>query len=152
ARQVGLRMGSDNCASPVLIIGSDDGAATARAVVEGDPDAFQPRYPLNTNLGREALAQFTTADVPVRWWHVSAPVDADTGEPVAGRFVSATRASRLKSEIRDDLKLAVIIIDVAGAGAAPFDALSDYVAMVALAPVDPRPDPAPWPTVMNLFQ
>jgi hypothetical protein len=150
AGEVGLGMAGPNCSSPVLVIGSEDGAALARVMVERDPRAFIPDV-LNTGLGREALARFTRSDAPVRWWHVSLPVDADTGEPVSRRMNSVTRGSRLRSDTRDDLKSVVIIIDVPRAGPAPFDALSDYVAMVALMPAEPEPDLAPYPTIMNLF-
>ncbi|MGZ9113528.1 MAG: hypothetical protein ACXW3K_02805 [Brevundimonas sp.] len=150
AAEAGLEMAEAGCGSPVLILGSDDGAFTARTLVDHAPLAFHP-MDWNSDLGRDALARFTTSDAPVRWWHVSLPVDADTGVPVSGSMVSATRGSRLRSETRDDLKRAVIIIDVARAGAAPFDVLSDYVAMAALIPADPERDPAPWPTIMNLF-
>lgn len=150
AGEAGLGTGDPDCRNSILIVGSDDPDALARRMVEQEPGAFAPPA-LNTNLGRAALARFVTSDAPVRWWHVSLPVDADTGEQISSRMNSVTRGSRLRSDTRDDLKGVVIIIDVPRASAAPFDALSDYVAMVALTPVDPEPDLAAFPTVMNLF-
>lgn len=150
ADEVGLRMGDATCGNPVLIIGSDDGAATARALVEHAPLAFEPDV-LNSELGRRALTRFIESDAPVRWWHVSFPVDADTGMPVEGSMLSATRGSRLRSEVRDDLKRAIIIVDAPRAGAAPFDALSDYVAMLALIPAEPDQDLGRHATILNLF-
>lgn len=151
AGEVGLRTNDPDCWNSVLIIGSDDAPALARRMVEQEPNAFAPPIVLNTNLGRAALGRFTETDAPVRWWHVSLPVDADTGEQISSRLNSVTRGSRLRSDTRDDLKGVVIIIDVPLAAAAPFDALSDYIAMVALTPVDPQPALADFPTVLNLF-
>lgn len=148
--EVGLRAGNQGCPNSILIVGSNDAPSLARRMVEQEPGAFAPPV-LNTNLGRAALDRFARSDAPVRWWHVSLPVDADTGEQISGRLNSVTRGSRLRSDTRDDLKGVVIIIDVPRAGAAPFDALSDYVAMVALTPVDPEPGLAAFPTVLNLF-
>ena len=60
-------------------------------------------------------------------------------------------ASRLASNVRDDLKRVVIILDVSRIGVIPFGALSDYVAMAALAQIDPEADTSAYPTVLNLF-
>jgi hypothetical protein len=73
---------------------------------------------------------------------------ADDGKPM---YVGVRNGSRLRGNTRDDLIGVTIVLDLNQIAAVDFEALSDYVAMVALAPVDPRVDTKGLNTVMNLF-
>ncbi len=156
ALELGLEVGGPDCRPNIMIVASADPDRLARELVEDDPYAYRPSMG-PTDLGRRALSEFQTTDAPVRWWHVSLPVMKDSGEIAVrlrgedARFVNVHDASRLRSNVREDLARVLIVIDANRIPEVQFGALSDYVAMVALAQIDPDVDPAGWDTVLNLF-
>ena len=160
AVSVGLDSGEPGCRPDILIIATADANRLAQDMVRDSPSGFRPSRG-GTDLGRAALRRFQTTDAPVRWWHVSLPVSVDTGEvavaldgeSVGGEplMVGVRDATRLRSNVRDELRRVVIILDVSRIGVIPFGALSDYVAMVALAQIDARADVSGYPSVLNLF-
>lgn len=157
AEDLGLRAGEPGCTANVVIILTADGPAVAEGLVKEHRNAFDPGGSGMT-LSNAALENFKTADRAVRWWHVSIPTDSETGQratrlPGEDAPVSnVSRASRLSSDIRDDLNKAIIIVDVDNLGAATFPQLADYVAMVALAQIDAGASTSGLPTVLNLFE
>ncbi|MFN4297396.1 MAG: hypothetical protein ACK4FB_11195 [Brevundimonas sp.] len=156
AVSVGLESGEPGCRPDILIIATNDGDQLARSLVQDSPSGFRPARG-GTDLGRAALRRFQNTDAPVRWWHVSLPVSVDTGEIAAAldgeeyTTISVRDASRLRSNTRDELRRVIIILDVSRIGVVSFGALSDYVAMIALAQVDPQADTSSYPSVLNLF-
>ncbi|MDP3802471.1 hypothetical protein [Brevundimonas sp.] len=156
ALDLGLEIGEPGCRPNIMIAAAADADELAVALVRDDPNGFRPA--LNqTDLGSRALALFQTTDAPVRWWHVSLPVSVDTGDVAIrlnGEEAPAVRVrdvSRLRANVRDDLVRVVIILDTPRIGRISYGALSDYVALVALAQIDPAADTSDWPSVLNLF-
>jgi hypothetical protein len=92
----------------------------------------------------------------VRWWHVSLPVNSETGA-VAVRIPgydpprTGVMASRLTTVIQNDLRRAYVIIDIDQAEGVSFRQMTDYVAMVAFAQIDPEADLSGFPTILNVF-
>lgn len=156
ANGLGIRVGEPGCTSNVLVVATDNGPATATALVEGWRARFRPPID-NTNMGLAALDRFRTSDAPVRWWHISLPVSADTGKlaaRVAGDTpptIASRNISRFRSALRYDLSSATVVIDMTKTGDVLLPALMDYVAMVVLAQVDPISDYSDQPTILNLF-
>lgn len=157
AATVGLEPGEPGCSPRVIVIATDDGAAMARSLVGHDDVEFNLGS-LQTDAGTRALRDFQRSDRAVRWWHTSLPVNSDTGRaairlrdddgpPVINRFA----ASRLNSQIRDDLIRVIIIVDVTKLEGTTFEQLSDYVALVSLAQIDADAQTADFDTIMNLF-
>lgn len=62
-----------------------------------------------------------------------------------------TRGSRLYRDTRQDLNYIVIIVDTQRIAEFPTSAVLDYVAMVALAQVNPAAQPQTAPSILNLF-
>lgn len=162
AQAVGLETdGSPTCRPDISIYASSDPAALATSLIEAAPRRFQPAS-RSVSLGGAALEVFRTSSAPIRWWQVSLPVMADTGQPAMiegtgetrdpmARSVAIRNGSRLTGNVRDDLAGITIIMDTRKLAEAPFGAVSDYVALVALAPVDPRVSTTGFDTVLNLF-
>ena len=155
ALEIGLEIGEPGCNPNILVMATDNGTALATALVQAKPRAFRPSY---SGAARSAtvLTRFQTTDRPVRWWHVSIPTVADTGEvavrlPGYGPPMIAGLGGRLRTEIQNDLRRAFIIVDVERSTGVTFQQLSDYVAMVAFAQIDPDADTSGFPTVLNLF-
>ncbi|MCA3700030.1 MAG: hypothetical protein IOB84_09620 [Brevundimonas sp.] len=155
AADTGLEIGEPGCSANVLILGTDDGTALAAGLVARAPRAFRPAYG-GAALSSEALERFVTTDRPIRWWHVSLPVNRESGAPAVRmpgdtgpRFVRGE--GRLRTGVRNDLTKVFIIVDVAKAGGIDVRRLGDYVGMVALAQIDAEADPSSYDTVLNLF-
>lgn len=156
AIELGLEVGEPGCRPNILIVAENEPDSLARGMVEEDRFGFRPALN-HTDLGSRALEQFQSTDAPVRWWLVSLPVGADTGE-IAIRLkdeeapqLRVREASHLSSNVRDDLVRAIVILDASRMDEVRFDGLSDYVALVALAQIDATADVSSWPSVLNLF-
>ncbi len=165
ATQVGLRPGGPGCRANVVVFVTPDSNLLTREIVEQFEDLMGARWEDNTvTQGREALQAFVDSPLPVRWWHVSQTVTADgqrLGDVPAsngagglrGQVVRTTSLGfgRLSRTTRQDFSRVVIVVDATRAAGKQFDALADYVSMVALAQVDPAADTSGYPTILNLF-
>jgi hypothetical protein len=165
ARELEVEAGEPGCRPNVLIVAADDGAALASAIVEDRPRNFDLRHN-GTDAGTRAFRNFRTGDQPVRWWQISMPIDAETGgravrlpgdiDPSTGQpsapSIHVFAASRLRTQIRDDMVRSVIIVDVERLAGANVVQLADYLALVALAQVDAEADTSAFPTILNLFE
>ena len=172
ARGLGLRAHEPDCHPSVLIVATSDGPRFTEAFVAMRPRLFRVGG-AGMDRGSAELRDFITEERPVRWWHVSLPVDSETGaavvrtpgyisgsgaaggpEATAQQYAPQTRIhspSRLNDQTEDILKRVFIIIDVDQLNGASIEQLGDYVAMVAMAQVDPDADTAQFDTILNLF-
>ena len=164
ARELDVEAGEPGCRPNILIVAADDGAALASAIVEDRPRNFDLRHN-GTDAGTRAFRNFRTGDQPVRWWQISMPIDSETGDravrlpgdidPATGQprapAIHVFAASRLRTQIRDDMVRSVIIVDVERLAGANLVQLADYLALVALAQVDAEADTSTFPTILNLF-
>jgi hypothetical protein len=165
ALELGVPASRPGCRPDVFIVAAADGDAMARDLVQTRPDDF--RLGLSgTDLGAAALEVFQSSGRPIRWWHVSLAVNADTGQPIQrlpgqqpfvaprertrpadfGAYATIVSPSLIRDETRDVLARVVIALDRAS-----FGQISDYVAMVALAQIDPEAAPE-VPSILNLFR
>lgn len=170
AESLGLRLGRPGCNPSVFIVFSAHADRTAREIIASRGRLLHSGNS-GTDLGDAALAAFETSDQPVRWWHVSQTVNADTGQPSRrqrgqGPFVPGAElnrpsqfgpnaqvsvGSRLHSLERDDLTQVIIIVDIERTGNVGFNELSDYLAMVSLAQIEPDFESESYDSVLNLF-
>lgn len=172
ARGLGLRAHEPDCHPSVLIVATSDGPSFTEAFVAMRPRLFRVGA-AGMDRGSAELRDFINEDRPVRWWHVSLPVNSETGDPVvrppgyvAGSgaaggeedtaqqyapITAVNAASRLTTQYVDVLKRVFIIVDVDRLNGASLEQLGDYVAMVAMAQVDPDADTRRFDTILNLF-
>lgn len=160
AYAVGLSPGEPGCHANVAIFVTADSDATAQRLFEQDRSLFAYYSENNVStLGQAALEQFLHSQRAVRWWHVAQTIGADgnplSGDAAAGGVsnapVARSTGTRLRSETRQDFSRAIIVVDARRAGSVQLSALADYIAMVALAQIDPNADTSAFPTVLNLF-
>lgn len=163
-RDLGLEPGEPGCKANIFIVFSTGGAALADAMVEENRRAFR-RGVGGLDRGTAALRDFRTAERPVRWWHMSEPTDSETGlravrlpgdmDPTTGQpaapVINVFAASRLNSQIRDDMTKVMVIVDVDQLASANLAQLADYLAFVSLAQVDPEAETGSYDTILNLF-
>jgi hypothetical protein len=159
AMEVGLEPGEPGCTPQVMIIFTTDADEVATRMVEQDRRLFRPVAGLaGMNLDLEALDAFMRSDKPVRWWHVSLPVDARTGMPAIQTSaadgpptIAVAGPSRIYSGVRDDLQHVIIIADATRLSGMTWQQLGDYLAVISLAQVDPKANPTAFDSILNLF-
>lgn len=156
AREVGVDSGNPGCRPNVLIIAAADGEAMARGLVNARSGLFLTHV-TGANQNRGDLEAFQASEQAVRWWHITLPVNAYTGQaavrlPGQGPGASSGETgSRLRTELQNDLQRVIIVVDFNAASGTGIGPLSDYVAMVALAQVDPEAETSQYDTILNLF-
>lgn len=165
ARDVGLSAGAPGCTPNVLVIATQNAKAFTPMFVASRPRLFVVGGS-GMDRGRSQLASFETSDQPVRWWHVSAPIDPNSGQ-IAVRIPGTcdgdcsdprsyapklnVTGSRLMNRIEDDLKRVFVIVDVDKIANVSLEQLGDYIAMVALAQINPDADTGGYSSILNVF-
>lgn len=159
AASVGLDPGDPGCRADVLIAFTRDPDALAQAWVAQEPETFQPFVRGQGQLGREALRRFQATDAPVRWWHVSDTVNAQSGlritrvkgEELEYPVNQLNTPSLIQSASRERLLNIIIIVDADQVGAVSFGSLADYLTLLSLTQADAEAETAGLDTVLNLF-
>lgn len=162
AAHLDVRIGQPGCTANALIIVTEDGAALARDLVQARRRAFDAGSTQMNQSDRD-LELFQAQQRPVRWWQISTPTNADTGERairLAGDVDAAGNpkapevhsfGSRLTSSIRDDMSRVIVIADIDDIAGLSSVQLADYFAMVTLAQIAADADTTNYDTVLNLF-
>ncbi len=166
AMDLGLSPGAPGCTPNILIVATDDAGSLAEQLTGQRRRAFRLGGS-GMDRGGAALRDFVETDRPVRWWQMSLPVDAESGDiavripgQCAGDCIDAMdmapqinvfAASRLSTQIVDNLIRAIVIIDVDQVGDVSALQLADYIAMVSLAQIDPDADTSSYATILNVF-
>lgn len=163
ALDLGLEAGEPGCEPGVNIIFAADGRQMAASMVEAEPRVFRPVMGNEgMDLGLAALDDFTGSERPVRWWHVSLPVDARTGVSAievvptcpalhCPPVIAVDGPSRLHSGIEDALQYVIVIVDASMLTGTSWKQLADYLALVSLAQIKPTTDPQAFDSILNLF-
>ena len=166
AEDVGLTPGAPGCTPNVMIVATDDGGALATELVQEHRRALRLGGS-GMDQGGAALRRFAETDRPVRWWQVSVPTDSETGmrtTRIPGECAEActkvadfapaiyvNAASRLSSQIVDNLSRTIVIVDVDEASRLNINQLADYIAMVSLAQINPEADTSAYASILNVF-
>jgi hypothetical protein len=153
---LGLRSGEPGCTPNIYILATHDGQAQARDLVRRSPGSFRPQV-IHSAAPRSAISRFEESDAPVRWWQNAQEMTVDSGMPVARvpglgpPSVDVRLPSRFRSTTRFDLANVFVILDISKMEGVTLTALSDYVAMISLAQIDPEGDYGQMDTILNLF-
>lgn len=164
AERLEVETGDPGCAPNVIIVFTEEPKSLATQLVSANRRMFRLGTN-NFNLDIVALREFQNSDAPVRWWHTSVPTNSNTGERAvrlpgdlgptgqpSAPVIVVFAASRLHSQIRDDMNRVVIVADVDRTAELSPRQLGDYLAFVALAQVDAKGDLSGWPSVLNVFE
>jgi len=165
ALDLGLEPGEPECTPQVNIVFATNAKETASLMVERQPRIFRPMAGFaGTDLGRAALEEFAKSERAVRWWHVSLPVSAHNGglaievpaarlcgQPYCPPQVTVEGPSRIHNGTIDELWDVIIIVDATKLTGTTWQQLADYLAVVSLAQINPKADPAEFDSILNLF-
>lgn len=170
ALSLNLKVGEPGCKANVLIIAADGADRVASELVAMAPSVFETRD--QSWRGRERRAAFLAPGQPARWWHISrtetgvfagmswsatpanaGPGAADhglsgTGAPVGGGYGGNISSRGAVTNITG----AIVVLDTREIGRVGVNALGDYVAMIALARLEPSADVGELNTILRLFQ
>ncbi|MGH6951329.1 MAG: hypothetical protein ACREH4_10670 [Vitreimonas sp.] len=148
-----------------MVFVTPDSDRLAQAIEEQFREVLDARrVPHMATAGEEALADFVATRRPVRWWHVMQTVSADgqllrntdpRRDPRDGfrglEILRNARLGRMERTTRQDFNRVVIIVDATLAEGVQLGPLADYVAMAALAQLNPRADVSEVRSILNLF-
>lgn len=137
AHSLDLRVGGPGCRPNILVVAMAD-AAEIDQLIHRSPRIFG-RYAQGRQRGNAAMEQ-VLRPYPVRWWHHE------------GFVATGEHFSRLRAAGRTDITKSLVLMDMGQIGSVRFGALADYVAMVALARLNPEAETSQASTVLNLFQ
>lgn len=156
ARELEVLLGEPGCEPNAVIIGTADGRSMAEGLVGERRRAFRIGS-TRSNRGSRALETFRTSSDAVRWWHISLPYGENGTclaikvfggpEPCANSYNQSFRGMG----VVDVIRRAIVILDVPKLEGTDFNALSDYLAMLVLAQIDPNGETGNFDTVLNLF-
>lgn len=163
ARDIGVGLGEPGCEPNVLIVGTSDGRALATELVGRHRQDFRYGY-TRSNRGSRALQVFQTSEAPVRWWHISLlyntlngrlairlPGQEPASVPQTGRCLLRRGGIERCNDVTDRLVRSVVIVDVEALPELSFRQLADYLAVLALAQVEPDTDYAGFDTVLKVM-
>lgn len=167
AGDLGLRTGAPGCSPNILVIATADAKGLARQMTGQRRRAFRMGGS-GMDRGGAALRDFVDTDRPVRWWQMSLPVDSESGD-IAVRIpgqctgnctgamqmapqINVASASRLTTQIVDNLIRAIVIVDVDQVSDVSILQLADYIALVSLAQIDPEADTSGFASILNVFE
>lgn len=173
AGDLGLDPGAPGCAPNVIVIASDRPTELAEQLTRERRRAFRMGG-AGMDRGGDALEDFIASAAPVRWWQLSMPVNSETGARAVrlpgecknscdmgagpgtpedyAPTINVFAASRLGTQIVDELFRTVVILDVNQIDGIPANQLADYIAMVTLAQIDPEADTSGYASILNLFE
>jgi hypothetical protein len=170
ATAAAVKIAGPGCKPNLEIVFTPDAATTVGIIVRRKPSQI-------ARLDDTARRTLLTGPLPVRWWHglelrdrdggPAAPggstalmtAGAEGGLPLASTLPAGPDAamtdsrssSLIKSSVAIWVTSAVVVVDVTLATGKPLDAVADYVALAALAPMK-LPPPAPAvPSILALF-
>jgi hypothetical protein len=156
ARQVGATVADGDCRANVVIVMTADGARTAANFVEAAPRAFKPSNGPTQRDG-DALDEFMRSDAPVRWWHISGLYSTHRrtfitpASSAAPLVLNTTGSVYFNQDLRQAFHSVFIVVDVTRTGRLGLSGLSDYLAMVVLAEVDPHIALPRYPSILNVW-
>lgn len=163
---LGLTVGQPGCSANILIIATSDGDALATELVRLKRRAFRMGGS-GMDRGGSALEDFQHSGAPVRWWQQAMRVDSSTGQRAQrlpgecanacanaydmGPTINQFAASRLTTQIVDNIFRTIVIVDIEKAAGVNSEQLADYIAMVTFAQINPQAETSSYASILNLF-
>lgn len=156
AREAGVGVQAPGCSPNITILATSEGAATAGDLVA----TYRRRFIASngpTQGDARALQRFAEADVPVRWWPISALTDERTGRILVPIWGAPAAVSNTPGEVyfgqnrREALLTTLVIVDLTRTGRISDVTLADYLTMVVLANIDPERPGGAAPSILGLW-
>ena len=181
AAAVGIEVEGPGCEANIIVVFTADAGSVTRALMEAEPRVFRGQgggidrggaalrrfrdtdtpvrwwslsVPIDSETGRRAVGvPGDRAGGPVGS-RLAAALGCDPSDCVGAGvpiIQSAGGASRLNSQINDQIYKSIVIVDIDAVSGLNAAQLGDYLAMVSLTQVDPEAETGAFDTVLNLF-
>lgn len=160
ATDAGAEVGRDACRPNIVITFTTGATGLMRTLSRKQPSPFAGVNPTD----RKALIE---GDYPVRWWYATLSEGADGHQitsasaallnmqdfptPKSGKFLDSYYSTLIGTKLHVNLSAVVVVVDVNAASGSTLNALSAYIAMVALAPIRLNADYSELPSILVLF-
>lgn len=181
AHELGIDVGKPGCTANIVIAFTDEAQAVAQRLAEAEPRVYHVgvgalnrggaalrdyqtsdrpvrwwlmSVPIDSETGQRAIripGDRTSVGVDKRTASMigcSMPDDCVIG---AAPIIMVQSASRLSSQIVDQIYKAIVIVDIEQVSGLNTAQLGDYLTLVTLAQIDPEAGTEPFDTVLNLF-
>lgn len=182
AGELGIEVEGPGCEANIIVVFTADAGDLTRALVQAEPRVFRGQgggidrggaalrafqngerpvrwwslsVPINSETGQRAVrvpGDRSGGHVDPRVADLLRCNPADCVGAGAPIIQSHGGASRLNSQIIDQLYKSIVIVDIDAVAGLNAGQLGDYLAMVTLAQVDLEADTGPFDTVLNLFE
>jgi hypothetical protein len=155
----GLDVGKPGCDANVLILVAPNADAFTAQIVHDHPKVFGA-FSTSHSRGRGALKDFVHTPRPVRWWHLTqtkatggftASESTESGRGLQAPTMRVYSASHIHTNVVEVFGNILIVVDAKGAAGVSYQALCDYISMVALAQINPDVDVTSLPSILTLF-
>ncbi len=160
ARHVGLKLAAAGCEPNLAIVFTREARALVKQINRRQSGALDA-------LPASERGLVKNSDLPVRWWHFTAPEAYDgrqlaPGAPALGAagasaiggdvtFNNNIRGSPIDLSTRVGITGAVIIVDITRLASENVSALSDYIALVGLGRLRMDPRQRPTGSILAMF-
>jgi hypothetical protein len=159
ATHVGVKTAGGDCDPNIAIVFTRDARSLVKAVNKRQNGALD-------GLPAPERALLKSPTLPVRWWHFTAPQSPDgkpfspgplglgasaNGLPAEITYNNNASASRIDLPSRVGITGAVIVVDIDRIGSVSMAALTDYVALVALARLRMASKARPDGSILAMF-
>jgi hypothetical protein len=165
ATGAGVKLASGGCRPNLLVIFTPDARKTVDVITARKPKTL-------ASLTTEERQAVQDSPLPVRWWYSIQPTDRNgvPAAPTAGALLAGQgggiplpldpdtvmtenwSSSVIDTNLIASVTGAVAVVDVPLATGADLDALSDYLALVTLAPTRLPPKSPGVPSILDLFR
>ena len=182
AHELGIEVQDPGCRANIVIVFTDDASAVARSLVESHPRVYHVgvgalnrggaalreyqtssrpvrwwlmSVPIDSETGQRAIripGDRTGAVVDRRTAGILGCDQPDDCVIGAAPIIMSHSASRLATQVVDQIYKAIVIVDVDQVSGLNTAQLSDYLTLVTLAQIDPEAETAAFETVLNLFE
>lgn len=182
AGELGIEVEGPGCEANIIVVFTAEAGSLTRSLVEAEPRVFRAQgggidrggAALRAFVNSDRAVRWWSLSVPIDGETgqraVRVPGDR-TGGPVGSRLASALGcdpsdcvgagapfiqsaggASRLNTQIVDQLYKSIVIVDIDAVSGLNAGQLGDYLAMVTLSQIDGEADTRAFDTVLNLFE
>lgn len=151
---IGGKVGKPGCKINAAVIFIDQPLELIKAFADAEPGYF--------NMTPRELAQFTAAQKPVASWHVSdmrgrdgeelGQVGSLMGFPADAKVVRSATASRLVSNVREDMLVGFVVVDRLATPGKSLRQLADLATMHLLLDVNQQAGTRDPGSILSLFE
>lgn len=160
AAEAGAKVGKAACRPNIVVTFTTGAVGLMKTLSKKQPSPFGEVSPVD----RKSLIE---GNYPVRWWYTTHSEGADGHQitsssaallnmqdfptPRSGKFLDSYYSTLIGSKLHVNMRTVAVVVDIDAASGSTLNALSAYIAMVALVPTKLNSDYSGLPSILALF-